>query len=40
VYLETHSFAAAFLLVRVLGNRMAHKDAYKAKIIKIIRQRS
>jgi len=34
------SFAAAFLLVRVLGNRMAHKDAYKAKIIKIIRQRS
>ena len=34
------SFAAAFLLVRVLGNKMAQKDAYKAKIIKIIRQRS
>jgi len=34
------AFAAAFLLVRVLGNRMAQKDAYKAKIIKIIRQRS
>lgn len=34
------SFAAAFLLVRVLGNKMAQKDAYKAKIIKIIRQKS
>jgi len=34
------SFAAAFLLVRVLGNRMARKDAYKAKIIKIIRQKA
>lgn len=33
------SFAAAFIIVRILGNRMAVKDAYKAKIIKIVRQR-
>ncbi len=31
------SFAAAFILVRILGNRMAKKDTYRAKIIKIIR---
>lgn len=34
------SFAVAFLIVRLLGNKMAQKDAYKAKIIKIIRQKS
>jgi sigma-E factor negative regulatory protein RseC len=34
------SFAASFIIVRILGNRMAGKDAYKAKIIRIVRQRN
>jgi sigma-E factor negative regulatory protein RseC len=33
------SFAAAFIIVRILGNRMARKDAYRAKLIRIIRQK-
>ena len=34
------AFAVSFLIVRILGDKMAQKDAYKAKIIKIVRQKS
>ena len=30
-------FAAAFLFVRITGNRMAKKDAYRPRIVKILR---
>lgn len=32
-------FAAAFLLVRIIGNRMARKDAYRPRIVKILKYR-
>lgn len=32
-------FAAAFLFVRIIGNRMARKDAYRPRIVKIMKFR-
>ena len=32
-------FAAAFLFVRIKGNRMAEKDAYRPRIVKILKYR-
>jgi len=32
-------FAAAFFFVRIVGNRMARKDAYRPRIVKILKYR-